>query len=485
MGFRLTVLAGPEEGRDYTFERIEITIGRTMENDVVLPDPGISRQHLSIRDKGGAYILKDLGSSNGTLLNGRKVLEEVLKSGDVITIGGAKIRFEAEESKASRPARKPPRQRQTAPRGRARDRKPRKRLTPARPAKQSGAVIRSAGMRKRTDPRAQKESGRAAEVSRTAPARRDGRPAKKGAGPLTELVAKGVTWFKGLNKRMQIILIAVAGLLFLLIVVKLFQGGRDFVRGSTDHSEEEFLPGQYDSDGEAFSYGLGPVTILCREKATFKFKYANGRATMTYAVAGIDNKQEVAIQLNGMLVGHAPITLGKWSDYLRLNLPRKHLLENEENRITFLNMVNYNNADAEENWAVEVDSIEETPLPPPDKEAAAEAFKIAKERYKTKNVAPPNLFRSLDYFKKARDYLELIPEESRPEIYLEANEMVQKIEKELEERFRNYRFEAEREKNRNRFDKAKNIYRQLMLTFPDTEDPRHLYAKELFEEIAE
>jgi hypothetical protein len=124
-------------------------------------------------------------------------------------------------------------------------------------------------------------------------------------------------------------------------------------------------------------------------------------------------------------------------------------------------------------------------LPPPDKEAASEAFKIAKERYKTKNVAPPNLFRSLEYFKKARDYLELIPEETRPEIYLEANEMVQKIEKELEERFRNYRFEAEREKNRNRLDKAKNIYRQLMLTFPDTEDPRHLYAKELFEEIGE
>lgn len=485
MGFRLTVLAGPEEGRDFSFDRIEITIGRTMENDVVLPDPGISRQHLSIRDKGGAYILKDLGSSNGTLLNGRKVLEEVLKSGDVITIGGAKVRFEAEESKASRPAKSPARQRHTAPRGRARNRQPQKRLTPARPAKQSGAVIRSAGIRKRTDPRAEKESAQPAEVSRTAPTGRAGSPARKGAGPLTQLVAKGVTWFKGLNKRMQIILIAVAGLFFLLIVIKLFQGGKDFVRGSTDHSDEEFIAGEYDSDGEAVSYGIGPVTILCREKATFKFKYTNGRATMTYAVAGIDNKQEVAIQLNGMLVGHAPITLGKWSDYIRLNLPRKHLLENEENRITFLNMVNYNNPDAEENWAVEVESIEETPLPPPDKEAAAEAFKIAKERYKTKNVAPPNLFRSLEYFKKARDYLELIPEETRPEIYIEANEMVQKIERELEERFRNYRFEAEREKNRNRLDKAKNIYRQLMLTFPDTDDPRHLYAKELFEEIAE
>jgi len=185
LGFRLTVLAGPEEGRDYSFERIEITIGRTMENDVVLPDPGISRQHLSIRDKGGAYILKDLGSSNGTLLNGRKVLEEVLKSGDVITIGGAKIRFEAEESKASRPAKRPASQRPaaSASRGRAQQRKPQKRLTPARPARQSGAVIRSAGMRKRTDPRAQKESAQPAEVSRTAPTGRDGRGDRRAQVP--------------------------------------------------------------------------------------------------------------------------------------------------------------------------------------------------------------------------------------------------------------------------------------------------------------
>jgi tetratricopeptide (TPR) repeat protein len=440
---------------------------------------------MSIRDKGGAYILKDLGSSNGTLLNGRKVLEEVLKSGDVITLGGAKVRFEAEESKAAeRPAKKPARGRPAAARGRANNRQ-QKRLTPARPAEKPQAVIRSAGMRKRTDPRAKRESGGQAQAGIEA-AQSPGRgPTAGRAGPLTELLYKFVAWFKGLNKRMQIILIAVAGLLLLLVVIKLFQGGRDFVRGSTDHSEEEFLAGQYDNDSEPYSYGMGPVTVLCREKATFKFKYTNGRATMTYAVAGIDNKQEVAIQLNGMLVGHAPITLGKWSDLIRLTLPRKHLLENEENRITFLNMVNYNNPEVEEQWAVEVEAIEETPLPPPDKEAAAEAFKIAKERYKTKNVAPPNLFRSLEYFKKARDYLELLPEEGRPEIYLEANEMVQKIEKELEQRFRNYRFEAEREKNRNRLDKAKNIYRQLMLTFPDTDDPRYLYAKGLFEEIAE
>ncbi len=463
---------------------------------MVLPDPGISRQHISIRDKGGAYILKDLGSSNGTSLNGRKVREDVLKSGDVITLGGAKVRFEAQESKSTRSVKKPARRRSVTPAGagaakpvvaqsRARQRQPRERMTPAKLAGRQQGIIRSAGMRKRTDPRAQRELSGEAEVSSGEP-QAQGRGSKtRLAGPLTELAGKFATWFKGLNRRLQIVLIAVAGLLFLLIVIKLFQGGQDFVRGSIDHSDEEFLPGRYDSDGKAYRYGLGSVSINCRVKATFKFKYANGRATMNYAVAEIDNKQEVAIQLNGMLVGHAPITLGKWSNYILFNLPRKQLLENEENRITFLSMVNYNNADAEESWAVVVKSIEETPLPPPDKAAAEEAFKIAKERYKTKNVAPPNLYRSLVFFKKARDYLELFPEERRPEVYLESSEMVQKIEKELDRKFRNYRFEAERERNRNRLDQAKNIYRQLMLTFPDTVDPRHLYAKKLFEKIVD
>jgi pSer/pThr/pTyr-binding forkhead associated (FHA) protein len=87
VGYTLRILEGPDRGKSFFFDRIEITVGRTMENDLVLPDPGISRQHMSIRDKGGAYTLKDLGSSNGTKLNGRKVRAEVLRPGDVITLG--------------------------------------------------------------------------------------------------------------------------------------------------------------------------------------------------------------------------------------------------------------------------------------------------------------------------------------------------------------------------------------------------------------
>ena len=65
-----------------------ITIGRSRENDVFLPDQWLSRHHAEIRQRDGAFFLADLGSKNGTLLNGTKVSQECrLQSGDVVTLG--------------------------------------------------------------------------------------------------------------------------------------------------------------------------------------------------------------------------------------------------------------------------------------------------------------------------------------------------------------------------------------------------------------
>jgi hypothetical protein len=73
------------------------TIGRSRQCDVVLSDPNISRQHAEIRPRGGAWVLNDLGSTNGSLLNGRRIEgPEVVKPGDEIEIGTSAIRFELE-----------------------------------------------------------------------------------------------------------------------------------------------------------------------------------------------------------------------------------------------------------------------------------------------------------------------------------------------------------------------------------------------------
>ena len=69
------------------FARETILIGRSSSCDVVLDDRRVSRQHARIESVGSQAQLVDLGSGNGTFLNGRKVTSENLLTGDVIQIG--------------------------------------------------------------------------------------------------------------------------------------------------------------------------------------------------------------------------------------------------------------------------------------------------------------------------------------------------------------------------------------------------------------
>jgi hypothetical protein len=84
------VLAG---GRSVPLTQPEVTIGRLPECDVVVEDPGASRQHARIRRTDGGFVLVDLGSTNGTLVNDLPIREHVLENGDRITIGETVLEF--------------------------------------------------------------------------------------------------------------------------------------------------------------------------------------------------------------------------------------------------------------------------------------------------------------------------------------------------------------------------------------------------------
>jgi hypothetical protein len=74
-----------------------ITLGRSRQADVVLNDPNVSRQHAEVRPRGGSWVLTDLGSTNGSRINGRRVEgSEVIKPGDEIELGATSLRFELE-----------------------------------------------------------------------------------------------------------------------------------------------------------------------------------------------------------------------------------------------------------------------------------------------------------------------------------------------------------------------------------------------------
>ncbi|HUZ29073.1 MAG TPA: DUF3662 and FHA domain-containing protein [Solirubrobacteraceae bacterium] len=74
-----------------------VTLGRSRQCDVVLDDANVSRQHAEIRPRGGSWVLTDLGSTNGSRLNGHPVEgSEVVRSGDEIELGATALRFEVE-----------------------------------------------------------------------------------------------------------------------------------------------------------------------------------------------------------------------------------------------------------------------------------------------------------------------------------------------------------------------------------------------------
>jgi FhaA, N-terminal domain/FHA domain len=85
------------EGKRLVVGPAGVTLGRSRECDIVLNDPNVSRQHAEIRPRGGSWVLSDLGSTNGSCLNGRRIdSPEVVKPGDEIELGTSTIRFELE-----------------------------------------------------------------------------------------------------------------------------------------------------------------------------------------------------------------------------------------------------------------------------------------------------------------------------------------------------------------------------------------------------
>lgn len=70
-----------------------ITVGRASDNDVIVDDPLVSRHHCQLKLQHGAYSLVDLGSRNGSAVNGQPVQEVALGPGDVIQIGNTTIEF--------------------------------------------------------------------------------------------------------------------------------------------------------------------------------------------------------------------------------------------------------------------------------------------------------------------------------------------------------------------------------------------------------
>jgi hypothetical protein len=81
-------------GLDWTGVEHELLIGRSSRCDVVLSDPTISRRHARLIFRDGRWVVQDLASTNGTILNGRRVGRSGLRPGDELVLGQARLRID-------------------------------------------------------------------------------------------------------------------------------------------------------------------------------------------------------------------------------------------------------------------------------------------------------------------------------------------------------------------------------------------------------
>jgi predicted component of type VI protein secretion system len=85
---RLVMLKGPHLEKTFPLSEEEITIGRELQNSIVIGDPEISRKHACLRKIDSGYTIEDLGSTNGTFVNGVRITRAVqLTDGDTIALG--------------------------------------------------------------------------------------------------------------------------------------------------------------------------------------------------------------------------------------------------------------------------------------------------------------------------------------------------------------------------------------------------------------
>jgi pSer/pThr/pTyr-binding forkhead associated (FHA) protein len=90
----LLVKRGPNAGSTFLLDQDTTSVGRSVESEVFLDDVTVSRKHAIFeRRAGGAWFVRDVGSLNGTYVNGEQVDETKLASGDEVQIGRFKVAF--------------------------------------------------------------------------------------------------------------------------------------------------------------------------------------------------------------------------------------------------------------------------------------------------------------------------------------------------------------------------------------------------------
>ncbi|MFN7131826.1 MAG: FHA domain-containing protein [Myxococcales bacterium] len=435
-GFSLTITEGKDIGREFTFDQPEVSIGRTTENDVVLYDPGVSRKHAVIRNDGGRFLVQDQGSANGTQINGAPIVEEELKTGDLLTVGPVVFSFEAA----------------AADEGSTRilDAAALAALAPKKPAPKPAAG-ESAALAKRTQalPAARPAAGKAPLAGRSP----SSKPVPAAKGPAAGLSAaerarlqrnaKGLgklkLWLSDKPPAVRFGVIGGAGVLALgllgAVVMAAMKGGEQVDFGPRGDQSAQMFKLDENKNENVYGYGehLG-VNVQTMNETQFEFEFSDSFPVVIYLrfqSTGIERKDEVDITLNTVHIGTVNQSLGDEQREQRIKLPKKYLKPGEKNHIVFDNSLN---PPGSEPWAISNVRLIIKPIPvaPPGEllREARSLYDLAEKRLGMKEIAPGNRYDAWAALHKALLHLEGV--EPKPDLYDLALQSLRELDRELD-----------------------------------------------------
>src|SRR6478672_1432024 len=97
---RLVLLSEGFTGRTYDLKVEKTTVGRVSDNAFEIPEASVSSHHAELVLQGNDLLVRDLGSTNGTFINGNQITEAVLKPGQILRLGTIEMRLESGDAAA-------------------------------------------------------------------------------------------------------------------------------------------------------------------------------------------------------------------------------------------------------------------------------------------------------------------------------------------------------------------------------------------------
>ena len=486
-------------GVETPFDKAEVRFGRTSDNEVVVLDPAASRSHARIVAGDAGFTIEDLGSGNGTKLNGVKLTApSALQHGDTITIGDTVYTFHGPPP-VDQTMLQPPPGLDPAADPNATLIKP---LGPApapEPVDPNATLIKPLG-----EPVRPAVADSTAEVP--GPAQLAQRPAADVADLETRDVKRdAMTAAERLRERREAQKTALGrlrygwGQLPKAARWAIGAGSTTAVLALAAAVVVSNLPEQKNLPPEPGQLTSGPLVeasfgegegVMYRRPDMKIFSFHAAGATRLVGVLHYQakdvSKDEVVVSLNGVNLGAVPAdTLDTANRELELVLPADHVKKGELNQLVFDNT---RNPPGDESWQVWNVRLELVALPnlTADETIAAvtEDMERARTFYDQREIGPENLFRAWKDYRDA--WLKLESVSPRPEgLYVEARSRQREISQELDTRCSAVQLDAVKLLNARRpdYQLARDTLTEALRYFPTKEHRCHALIRALLEDV--